>query len=853
MKILCKTLSVVIFTISLQPIFAQYGDCSNTIDACTNPSFQIDPNQGGNNIVDFTTADNISNPSTNPNAVPGNFGCLLSGELNPTWLLINVTGNGTLEFSMGATPSGSGFGSCYDWAMWPYTAATCAGISGNTLPPVACNWNGACDGFTGMANPGNLPPGASQADFEYGINVTAGQQFILMFSNYSSQVSNVPLNFFGTAQVTCGSGSDAQICAGETATLTASGGVSYIWDASIPGFLGTNAAGDQATMNPSATTTYPVQVVFGNGTSQTLNLIVEVFAPIILTANYIAETCQGDADGIIISNAGGAVAPLTFTLSGGASATNATGVFQNLAPGSYTVTVVDANGCTDTFTNTITAGPPCCSIVLTTSNTQPSCFGACNGTVSVNVAGSTGSNTFQWLSAGVPIPGANSSTYNAACAGTYTVQVVDPLCTLTATATVTQPNDLTLTITSTNLSCFENNGGTINLTVSNGTAPYQYSINGGTTFQATGAFTSLAANNYDILVQDANGCQKTSQITLSQPDVLTASATVTNSLCNNANAPCSGMIQVTTIGGTLPYIYTWNNGLPNAPLVAPLCQNNYSVNVSDANNCNVVLTNLTVTEPLAIVISGINLTQLTCHNYCDGIAEVQTSNATSITLNSNPSQATPIFTDLCSGSYTIIAADANGCSTSQIFNLINPEPVIANFTFGPQPASILNPEITFESTSINGTTSFWYTTINNVEIIQNGTTVSYLYPENQPGNYEVCMVALNQNFCADTICQTVIIDDVFFIFVPNAFSPNNDNINETFFPIVNYYDPNNFEMLIFNRWGELIFKTESPDVHWDGTHLNSPAELGVYTWKINTKVYNSNEKKIFTGHVTLLR
>lgn len=853
MKKIIQITSFVALIFGLQTTYAQYGDCSNSVDACTNPSFQIDPSLPGNTINDIPAGSNISNPSTNPNAAPGNSGCLLAGELNPTWLLINVTSNGTLEFSMGATPSGSGFGACYDWSMWPYTAATCAGISGNTLPPVACNWNGACGGFTGMANPGNLPAGASQLDFEYGINVTAGQQFIVMFSNYSGSITNVPLNFFGTAQVTCGSGSDAQICFGETATLTAAGGVSYNWDTSIPGFIGTNAAGDVATMNPTVTTTYPVTVVFGNGTSQTLNLIVEVYPQINLNANAINETCQGYNDGIIIASNTNATAPFTYTLSGQSSATNTNGIFQNLAPGNYTITIVDANGCTSTINRVINAAPPCCTMVLTTTNTQPSCFGACNGTVTVNVAGSSGANTFQWLSGGVPIPGATSSTYTAACAGTYTVQVVDPLCTLTATTTVTQPLELTLNSTQTNLTCFENNSGNISLTVANGTAPYQYSINGGTTFQAQNTFNSLIANTYNILVQDANGCQKTSQITLSQPQLLTATANITNNLCNVANAPCSGMIQITTNGGTTPYLYTWNNGLPNASLVAPLCQNNYSVNVSDANNCNVVLTNLTVTEPPAVIISGIDLTQLTCHNYCDGLAQVQASNALTYTLNTNTPQASPIFADLCDGSYVITAADGNGCSTTQSFTLINPEPVIANFIFGPQPASILNPEITFENISLNATTSVWNTTINGVEIIQNGPIISYLYPEDQPGNYEVCMIALNQNFCADTLCQTVIIDDVFFIFVPNAFSPNGDNINETFFPTVNYYDPNNFEMLIFNRWGELIFKTESPDIHWDGTHLNSPVELGTYTWKISTKVYNSNEKKVFTGHVTLLR
>ncbi len=852
MKKILTPLMVMLSALLTSPYFAQYGDCSNTIDACTNPSFQIDPTIPGNNINDIPAGSNISNPSTNPNAAPGNSGCLLAGELNPTWLLINVTSNGTLEFSMGGS-SGSGFGSCYDWAMWPYDANTCAGISGNTLPPVACNWNGACGGFTGMANPGNLPAGASQFDFEYGINVTAGEQYIICFSNYSSAVTNVPLNFFGTAQVTCGSGSDAQICLGETATLTASGGVAYLWDTSVPGFIGTNAAGDQATMNPTVTTTYPVTVVFANAQTQILNLIVEVFAPINLTANFISETCQGDADGIIISNAASAVAPLTFTLSGAASATNATGVFQNLAPGNYTVTVVDANGCEDTFTSTINGGPPCCTMVLTTSNTSPSCFGACNGTVSVNVTGSTGANTFQWFTGGVAIPGATTDTYNAACAGTYTVQVVDPLCTLTSATTVVQPSDLTLTTNSTNLSCFQNNSGTISLTVTNGTAPYQYSINGGTTFQASPNFINLAADLYDIVVQDANGCQKTAQITLTEPTEFIANAVVTNSLCNIANAPCSGAIQVTATGGTLPYIYNWSNGLPNSALAAPLCQNNYSVNITDANGCAVILSNLAITEPPAVVINNIVFTDPTCFNYCDAIIDIQANNATEYTIGLGAAQSSPIFTDTCSGTYVITASDANGCNTQQTITIANPEPVVANFTFGPQPASILNPAITFESTSLNATTSVWSTTIDGVEIIQNGSPIIYEFPEDEPGNYDVCMIALNQNLCADTICQTVIIDDVFFIFVPNAFSPNGDDKNETFFPTINYYDPNNFEMLIFNRWGEVIFKSESPDIQWDGTHLNTPVELGVYTWKINTRVYNSSEKKSFTGHVTLVR
>ncbi len=117
------------------------GDCGVAINACNNPSFSVDPSGFG--LVDELANNNISNPQINPNCC--NSGCLLSGELNSTWLIINVATSGTLEFSMGAS---GGSGNCYDWIMWSYDANSCANIQNNTLPPVACNWNGACGGFT---------------------------------------------------------------------------------------------------------------------------------------------------------------------------------------------------------------------------------------------------------------------------------------------------------------------------------------------------------------------------------------------------------------------------------------------------------------------------------------------------------------------------------------------------------------------------------------------------------------------------------------------------------------------------------------------------------------------------------
>lgn len=169
------------------------GDCFASIAICTNNSnFAVDPNGFGtfNELCTYCT----SNPGTNP--ASGNMGCLLSGELNSTWFSITITTSGTLAFSFG-TP---GAANCYDWAMWPYNPNACNQISANTLAPVRCNWNGTCNSFTGV---GPVPTGGNANNFEPILNVVAGQQFLICFSNYSSALTTVPLAFSGSASIAC--------------------------------------------------------------------------------------------------------------------------------------------------------------------------------------------------------------------------------------------------------------------------------------------------------------------------------------------------------------------------------------------------------------------------------------------------------------------------------------------------------------------------------------------------------------------------------------------------------------------------------------------------------------------------
>ncbi|GEM_PF-735747 len=244
MSLISKTLPFFAICVSLIFSFSTKaqvtaGDCGVAINICSNAGFSVDPNGFGaiDELGDGFSTGLVSNPSTNPNTVAAqgfaNSGCLLSGELNSTWMIVNIASNGALEFSFGV----DGGVDCYDWTMWQYDANACANIQADLLPPVACNWNGACESFTGMAGGPNgsaLPVGADQSNFEDALSVVCGEQYLICFSNFSSAVTSVPLNFFGSASISCNifnpiSVTDTVICEGQCATLTAQGGLTYDW------------------------------------------------------------------------------------------------------------------------------------------------------------------------------------------------------------------------------------------------------------------------------------------------------------------------------------------------------------------------------------------------------------------------------------------------------------------------------------------------------------------------------------------------------------------------------------------------------------------------------------------------
>lgn len=186
----------------VDPITA--SDCSEAVNICENYNFQINPN-GEGNIYEIPPLGSIGNPLlASWDGVPSpwgsnNDGCLQNDELNSTWMVINIWQGGVLNFTFGGNGTQAGF---YDWIMYPYDSISgCSNIIGNTLAPVRCNWNWASTGGTGLQSV--IPPGGSPGNFEPPLNVLTGQQYIICFSNWSSAITAVPLDFGGTAVVGC--------------------------------------------------------------------------------------------------------------------------------------------------------------------------------------------------------------------------------------------------------------------------------------------------------------------------------------------------------------------------------------------------------------------------------------------------------------------------------------------------------------------------------------------------------------------------------------------------------------------------------------------------------------------------
>ncbi|MGB0982835.1 MAG: choice-of-anchor L domain-containing protein [Saprospiraceae bacterium] len=531
-----------------------------------------------------------------------------------------VSCNGGNDGTATVTPNGgTGTGYTYNWSTTPtQTAATATGLSIGTY-------------YVTISDANNCTTTDS---------ATITEQPIITLSSTSTAVS-------------CSGGTDG------TATVTASGGVggfTYAWS--------TTPVQTTTTATNLTAGTFYVTVTDLNNCPAIDTITVGTINPIIITTSHTPASCIGVDNGTGTVNATGGAGGFTYAWS--TTPVQTTTTATNLGYGAYTVTVTDANGCSDTssvFINTTVV------LVSVKDSTAVSCFGGNDGTATISVTGGLAPYTYNWNLAGAP----NASMLTNLIAGTYTVTTTDGNgCFRIDSMIVEQPAQVITTTSTIAVSCNNGSDGSTAVAVTGGAMPYAFAWST-TPVQNTNTATSLSAGKYYVTVTDANNCSYLDSATITEPTPIILTTSMNPVSCFGGN---NGGASVNITGGTAPYTASWNTSpITSDTLITNVPAGTYTVTVLDANNCQATAT-ITVTEPSTAVSSTISGTDVNCNNGNDGTATVIATGGTgTYTYLWSNNQNTATATGLTATSHSVTVTDQNGCTTTNFIVLNEPSAI----------------------------------------------------------------------------------------------------------------------------------------------------------------------------------
>ena len=461
--------------------------------------------------------------------------------------------------------------------------------------------------------------------------------------------------------------------------------------------------------------------------------------------------------------------------------------------------------------------------------------------------------------------------FNGLQPGTYFVNVINDQCVYENTVEITGPvlpeielsNDTTLCI-----------GGAAVLVASSpqdvaGTFTYLWNNslpNGSTQNVTPGALTT-----YTVYTIDDAGCQSSeATMNVDYYDPLAVAVGTDLFVCSGATVPLDIVSSSGGWGAGTTFSWDFNGtdiGVGDGISDNPFVSGTYCVTMTEAcespsaSDCFDV--GIEAPLPLAIASDTTQgcfpaefnlLVDMDPATYA--IAEWSVSDGTAgfntETLYVNPTQ---------SGSYDVSLSITSllGCVYSADFNnyLSVFEPPIAAYDAGPQPTIVPQTDIDFFDLSL-GSIGEWYWEFDTTQVLGTSTlqNPSFTFPVDKAGIYPVALTVTDMNGCTDRITRNVEIADVFTLYIPNAFSPNNDGINDVFQVFGSDIDPDRFTMLIFNRWGDVVFESSDMNDVWlgdalkDGTHF---VPDGMYVWRVVAHSATTQEKIEKTGTVTVIR
>jgi gliding motility-associated-like protein len=755
----------------------------------------------------------------------------------------------------------------------PPTSTICAGQS-VTLTATGgngtYNWNASANlsgtsGSTVTATPPSTP-----GTYTYTVNSATGNP---LCPSSTTATASITVTSCGGCTITASNSGD--VCQGVATfnlTSTPVAGATYNWVG--PNGFTSNVQNPSGVAVPAAAGSYTYTVtatVAGVPCTSTTTIVVN---PTPTINAPLATLCVGGTTTLIGSGTAHPSTPWASSNTGVASVSSG-GVVTAISAGTTTITYMNSGGCTITQVITVVALPTASIAGSTTicsgQNATITFTGTPNATVTYQVGG--GANQTILLDAA----GNASLTVNPVATTSYSlvsVQINPPSgcsspVTGSATVTISAPPtaDVVTPITicsgaTVTVPAFTSNPVGATFTWTNDNSSIGLAASGsGNIASFSGLNPGLGANVSNITITPSlNGCvgsNATFTISVLPPPIANAGTDI--NLCLNAVAG-NQLGQPPVSGNT----YSWSptTGLSNATIANPTVTtsiagvSNYTLTVTNAGMCSstdlvfVTITNLPVINFNSDINSGCNPQSIVFTN--------NTANAVNCTWTfegfgsqNTCGVVTQNYTNAGTFDVTLTVTDLNGCTNTLIQTdmiTIFSQPV-ASFTTTPSILTANNPMVTTANTSTNALVYAWDF---GDGFTSNTFNPIHTYPETE-GSYTISLYA-SSGPCIDSAKVTVEVQDDLTYYVPNSFTPDGDEFNNEFKPIFNdAFDKQSYTMLIFNRWGEILFETRDTEYGWDGTYNGELCKEGTYTWKIVIKKKNKDYRIDLNGHVTILK
>ena len=561
--------------------------------------------------------------------------------------------------------------------------------------------------------------------------------------------------------------------------------------------------------------------------------------PDALIINPISSTdilCFGDDTGAIAVDVLGGRTPYVYNWSGPNGFVNSSKDLSNLFAGTYNLEVTDNSGCTENYTMELIQNT---EIKIDVTTIQISCFDANDASITINsISGGVAGYTIAWSNFGTGMSQTNLA------AGTYTVMITDAIgCIKEFPIIIDSPPDFFVNPLVTQLSCFGESDASIVLNFVGGQDPVN--VNWSDDPTAGLDRNNLEPGTYTVKITDGMPCVIEETFTIFDIDELIISANITDALeCNDVN---TGAINTLIQGGTLPYSVVWSNGATTEDLDA-IPPGTYVITITDANGCELEATYEVIRfEPLVLDVETDSIVDCNARTVDQTFTAMANGGVPPFQFSWSSGNVSGINNEIMTteqnGLVILDVVDSFGCTETFSFNVEIPVLGFAGFesgsigfdTFGVY--SILDP-IQFTNQATGDFTQIsWNFGDGNFSTEENPI---HIYTAE--GTYIVTQTVTYPFGCVYTERVSLIVEKGYRLIMPNAFTPNEDTLNDFFGPEHVGLDKMTFE--IYDTWGSLIYSETGDDVQgWDGKIKDYDAENGNYYFTFSAETFYGNRIK----------